>query len=85
MYLDPLIDTIEEALELRAAAKAAKSALLTGDAITNWASGDTNVQLAGMNLEQINEVIRETKEFLQKADPDTYGVQVKKARGIFLY
>jgi hypothetical protein len=81
MLFSPEIDTIEEVLRIR---QAAKDALATGQTVVEWSSEGNSAKNAWAL--PVDTVLAETKKFLQAVDPDTYGTStlIKKGRAIFI-
>jgi hypothetical protein len=74
------IDEIADVLEIRAAAMEVLKA--GGTVLTSWSSEGTSVtKVTGMS---VSTIIQEANDFLQRADPDTYGRRVTRTRPYFL-
>lgn len=76
---DPSIDTIENVLAIR---RVAFDNLKNGVTVMSWTSADSSANLQWTL--PVSEVLIETKNFLQRVDPDTYGPIVKKAKALFV-
>ena len=75
--LDPMIDEVEDVLQIRAAALAAYKA---GRQILEWSGEGTEV--TKMWVAPVTEVLAETRRFLKLYDPDTYGRVVRQSNMI---
>jgi hypothetical protein len=81
MLLDIYIDTIEDVLDMRAAAIAQLKA--GGTVLTSWSSENSSAtKTVGASLSLI---MRETKEYLQLKDPDLYGSNIRRTSPTYLY
>ena len=72
--LDPLIDDIDDVLEIRAAALRLYKA---GRATMEWNSEGSEARKEF--VAPVSEVLAETRRFLKLADPDTYGHVVRQS------
>lgn len=76
---DPNVDSIEDVLAIRTRAL---ELLKEGASVFSWSSEGTSVTKQ-LTL-PISEILSETLEFLRTADPDTYGVKIKRMRGYYI-
>lgn len=72
--LDPLIDSIDEVLEIRAAAI---RAMKDGRVVLEWQGNGTSAKKEF--VAPVSEILAETRTFLKLADPDTYGHIVRQS------
>ena len=74
-FLDPLIDSIDLVLEIRAAALRLYS---EGKTILEWES--EGVSGKRVFVAPIQQILAETRYFLKQADPNTYGYPLTRMK-----